>query len=51
MVFYIPGVVLASREMKKGKDGGGGGGDSVNQQEERIWIWQRDCIYIMDLTP
>ena len=36
MVFYIPGVVLASREMKKGKDGGGGGGDSVNQQEERI---------------
>ena len=25
MVFYIPGVVLASREMKKGKEGGGGG--------------------------
>ena len=50
MVFYIPGVVLASREIKKGKEGGGGG-DSVNQQEERIWIWQRDCIYITDLTP
>ena len=25
MAFYIPGVVLASREMKKGKEGGGGG--------------------------
>lgn len=24
MAFYIPGVVLASREMKKGKEGGGG---------------------------
>lgn len=23
MTFYIPGVVLASREMKKGKEGGG----------------------------
>ena len=49
MAFYIPGVVLASREMKKGKEGGGG--DSVNHQEERIWIWQRDYIYITDLTP
>ena len=25
MAFYIPGVVLASREMKKRKEGGGGG--------------------------
>ena len=50
MAFYIPGVVLASREMKKGgeggrggkeggKEGGGGrreGGERVNHQEERI---------------
>ena len=45
MAFYIPGVVLASREMKKGKEGGGGrregegkegGGEHVNHQEERI---------------
>ena len=44
MAFYIPGVVLASREMKKGKEGGGKeggggrreGGERVNHQEERI---------------
>ena len=40
MAFYIPEVVLALREMKKGNEGGGGE-DSVNHQEERIQIWQR----------
>ena len=36
MAFYIPEVVLALREMKKGNEGGGE--DSVNHQEERIQI-------------
>ena len=49
MTFYIPGVVLASREMKKGKEGGGGA--VLTTKKKRIWIWQRDCIYITDLTP
>ena len=49
MAFYIPEVVLALREMKKGNEGGGG--RTVLTTKKRGYKYDRDCIYIMNLTP
>ena len=51
MAFYIPEVVLALREMKIGNEGGGGGERTVFTTKKRGYKYDRDCIYIMNLTP